>query len=192
MFARFGKGARSTVTAAVGEAERIGSDRIAVEHLLLGLLRHASPELAAAITGTGLTKELLEERLAAAATGLPLGELDAEALRSIGIDLDAVARSVEASFGPDALGRAVARGHRRPAGGGPLAGLGHIPFSAEAKKVLELSLREAVARHDKTIDETHLALGILRAPGSSVDLLGGKPALTRLRADVEALLRRTA
>jgi ATP-dependent Clp protease ATP-binding subunit ClpA len=192
MFERFSKGARSTVATAVEEAERIPSDRIGVEHLLLGLLRHAPPELAAALTSTGLTMGLLEQRLAAAAAGEPLGEGDAEALRSIGIDLDAVTRSVDASFGPDALGRAAGQERRHTAAGGLLAGLGHIPFNTEAKKTLELSLREAIAHHDKTIGEAHIALGILRAPGSTIDLLGGKSAIGTLRVNIEALLRRTA
>ena len=55
-----------------------------------------------------------------------LGGLDAEALASIGIDLDVVRARIEAAFGPDALTRALpaARQRRRPAWRkGPLAGL---------------------------------------------------------------------
>ena len=99
---------------------------------------------------------------------------------------------MEATFGPKALERAAVP-KRRGLGGRRLgAGLGHIPFSAEAKKSLELSLREAIAHHDKTIQETHLALGILHTSGSAMDIVGGRTSLDQLRTRVKALLPRTA
>ena len=61
---------------------------------------------------------------------------------------------MEATFGPGALdvpspdkGREVK---------------GHIPFTRRAKKVLELSLREAIALESGSIADGHIALGILR------------------------------
>ena len=191
MFERFSKSTRSAVVTAVEEAEQLHSERVGAEHLLLGLLRQADPDLAGELAQAGITRERLVSRLSATAKGRPLGTDDAEALRSIGIDLDAVSRSVEASFGPKALERAAGP-KRRGSVGGLLAGLGHIPFSAEAKKSLELSLREAIAHHDKTIHETHLALGILRASGSAMDMVGGRTSLDQLRTRVKALLSRTA
>ena len=78
-------------------------------------------------------------------------QLDAAALGTVGIDLDAVRDSVEATFGPGALdvpspdkGREVK---------------GHIPFTRRAKKVLELSLREALALESGSIADGHIALG---------------------------------
>jgi ATP-dependent Clp protease ATP-binding subunit ClpA len=38
----------------------------------------------------------------------------------------------------------------------------HIPFSPRAKKVLELSLREALALRDRHIGTQHILLGIVR------------------------------
>ena len=190
MFERLSKGTRSAVVTAVEVAEQLHSERVGAEHLLLGLLRHADPDLAGALNQAGITRELLVDRLAATAKDRPLGTDDAEALRSIGIDLDAVNRSVEASLGPKALERAAEQ--KRKGCGALVAGAGHTPFSAEAKKSLELSLREAIAHHDKTIQETHLALGILHASGSAMDIVGGRTSLDRLRTRVEALLRRTA
>ena len=78
--------------------------------------------------------------------------LDAAALGTVGIDLDAVRDSVEAAFGPGALD--APRGTRAPKG--------HIPFTPRAKKVLELSLREALALKSKSIADGHIALGLLR------------------------------
>ncbi|MGH3649875.1 MAG: Clp protease N-terminal domain-containing protein [Acidimicrobiia bacterium] len=39
---------------------------------------------------------------------------------------------------------------------------GHIPFAADMKKVLELSLRETIRSHDKHITEKHILLALLR------------------------------
>jgi hypothetical protein len=38
---------------------------------------------------------------------------------------------------------------------------GHIPFTPGAKKCLQSTLREAVARHDSGIGVEHIALGLL-------------------------------
>jgi hypothetical protein len=48
---------------------------------------------------------------------------------------------------------------------------GHVPFSADSKKVLELSLREAIRAKDKRIVSQHILLGLLRdpkTPGASI------------------------
>ncbi len=186
MFERFSKEAHSTIAAAVAEAERFHSDEVGVEHLLLGLLMHSSPELTGVLERAGVTRELLERSLEKTTGAQPFGADDAEALRSIGIDLDAVSRSLEAVFGADALKRTDVPKRRG------LTSFDHTPFSAAAKKVLELSLREAIAHKDKTIDAAHLLLGILRSPDTAAGLLGGDTGASRLRGQVEALLRRSA
>jgi hypothetical protein len=50
-------------------------------------------------------------------------------------------------------------------------GGGHIPFSPDAKKVLELALREAIRSSDRRIGTEHILLGILRdtrSPGAQI------------------------
>jgi len=47
-------------------------------------------------------------------------------------------------------------------GQGPGSPAGHIPFTPQAKKVLELSLREALALGHHHIGTGHLLLGLLR------------------------------
>ena len=108
----------------------------------------------------------------------PLAGLDADALAAIGIDLDEVRTRIEATFGPGALSRAVPRDRRghparrrflrrgRPGPGRPgpdgRSGAPHrIPFTPRAKKVLELSLREAVGLGDNYIGMEHLALALI-------------------------------
>lgn len=45
---------------------------------------------------------------------------------------------------------------------------GHIPFTPRAKKCLQISLREAVARHDQHIGVEHIALALLRVSAGLV------------------------
>ncbi|MFI5714392.1 Clp protease N-terminal domain-containing protein [Nocardia sp. NPDC051750] len=189
MFERFAKSARSAVVAAQEYARELHSPDIRVEHLLLGLLEEAEPALGTLLERNGVTHDTALQELTTATRAEPLGVEDAEALRSIGIDLDAVRESLEANFGADALDRAVppdeSRSHRMR--------FGHIPFSSEAKKVIELSLREAVARKEKTIETGHILLAILRAPNPvTTGLLGGPDGLTDLRPQVHTLLDRAA
>jgi hypothetical protein len=80
-------------------------------------------------------------------------------LAGLGIDLDAVRRQADAVFGPAALERAG----RTPRG--------HLPFAPEARKALELALRETIRLKQKTIHSGHLLLGILRAECSARALL---------------------
>jgi prophage maintenance system killer protein len=69
----------------------------------------------------------------------------AKALESLGISLEAVRVQV---------GEIIGRGQSAPAG--------HIPFTPRAKKVLELSLREALQLGHNYIGTEHLLLGLLR------------------------------
>jgi ATP-dependent Clp protease ATP-binding subunit ClpA len=120
-------------------------------------------------------------------SGGPLAGLDRDALAAIGIDLDEVQARIEATFGPGALSRAaprcqqrrprrprlLRRGRRGPAGTGPGNGAPphHIPFTPRSKKVLELSLREALALGDNYIGMEHVALALLRVQDGVVPKL---------------------
>jgi ATP-dependent Clp protease ATP-binding subunit ClpA len=180
MFERFTNEARNVVVAAQQEARRLGHDCIGTEHVLLALLR--SDGIAArALAGLGVAADAVEHEVLTSVRPAPFGAADAEALGAIGIDLDEVRRRLEASFGPGALRwRPGRRGRRR----GPLPG-GHIPFSPRAKKVLELSLREALALKHKYIGTEHILLGLVRE-GEGLAML----VLTRLGAGPDAIRAR--
>ncbi len=129
MFERFTDTARHVVAQAQEDARRLGHNYIGCEHLLLAAAATAEPA-STVLRDQGVTPERVEaEILRTAGRGqpaVPLGGLDAEALASIGIDLDVVRARIEAAFGPDALTRALpaAGQRRRPAWRkGPLAGL---------------------------------------------------------------------
>src|SRR5258708_6053979 len=98
MFERFTPQARDVVVSAQQEARQLRHHYIGTEHVLLGLLRDdgsAGPALREA--GLEITEVRRQIRM------MVDGELDEEALSSVGIDLDQVRRAVEASFGPGAL-----------------------------------------------------------------------------------------
>ena len=160
MFERFTHPAREAVVHAQEEVRRQQGERLGTEHLLLGVLADTDNTAAAALRRLGLTPAATRRRIAELAG--PDTGLDAEALRSIGIDLDAVRRQAEAAFGPGALNRHC-RGSRHR---------GFLPFSPRAKKVLELALREAAQLSDRSIGTEHLLLGVLReGQGVAVQVL---------------------
>ena len=178
MLERFTSEARATVVGAQQEARRLGAERIGTEHLLLGLLEQDGPA-AAVLTGHGLTQDAVAAAIVAHTGG---DELDAEALSTLGIDLDAVRSTVEEVFGPGALeGPGSRRRQKR----------GHIPFTPRAKKVLELSLREALAMGSRTISDGHIALGLLReGQGLAMKVLHDRGIDPQaLRAELRAALR---
>jgi ATP-dependent Clp protease ATP-binding subunit ClpA len=176
MFERFTDRARNAVIAAQQEGRRLGHDCIGTEHLLLGLLREKGVA-ATVLTDLGVTADAVEREVLAFVRPGPFGAADAEALGTIGIDLEEVKRRLEATFGPGAL-------RWRPGRRGRLPG-GHIPFSPRAKKVLELSLREALRLKHNHIGTEHILLGLVREGEGLAALV-----LTKLGADPEAVRAR--
>jgi ATP-dependent Clp protease ATP-binding subunit ClpA len=171
MFERFTADARQVVVGAQAVARETGARTIDGRHLLLGLTE--TPGTAAdALTSVGLDPVRLAHDLR---TELGSGELDAGALASVGIDLEAVSASADEVFGRGALDRA----RRSPT-------KGHIPFTADAKKALELALREAVRLHTSRIDGAMLLLGTLRGTGSPAELVLRR-ALAEVGSTPEAL-----
>src|SRR3990170_1005815 len=97
----------------------------------------------------------------------------AKALESLGIALDAVREQVQ-----DIIGQ----GQQQPTG--------HIPFTPRAKKVLELSLREALQLGHNYIGTEHILLGLIReGEGVAAQVLVKLGAdLNRVRQQVIQLL----
>ena len=97
----------------------------------------------------------------------------AKALESLGISLEAVRQKVEEIIG---------HGQQSPSG--------HIPFTPRAKKVLELSLREALQINHSYIGTEHILLGLIReGEGVAAQVLVKLGAdLNRVRNQVLQLL----
>ncbi|WP_028044986.1 Clp protease N-terminal domain-containing protein [Cellulomonas sp. URHE0023] len=146
MFERFASDARDAVTQAAEEAT--GADRIGPQHVLLGAVRSPDSVAARALSQLGVDRA----RLRSAVRAIPSDGLDADALAGVGIDLEAVRAQVDAAFGAGALDDIAAA---------PRSG-GRKPFDAQAKKLLELSLREALRYKHNRIDTGHLLLAVVR------------------------------
>jgi ATP-dependent Clp protease ATP-binding subunit ClpA len=154
MFERFTDEARAIVTRATSHADALQHGWIGTEHLLLGLLEDPDGRAARLLARWGVGREWVTgeiERI----IGRGEPDLDADALATLGIDLDAVRERVEQTFGAGAL----SGGQRCRRGALPR---GTLPFTPRAKKVLELSLREAIAMGDRSIGGEHVLLGIAR------------------------------
>lgn len=152
MFERFNSDARDVVVEAQWQARSLGSSSIGTRHLLIALAERPGPA-ADALRSVRVDTGRLADDLRRA---IPRAGLDPDALAAVGIDIDAVRERADAVFGEGALDRPLGRARR-----------GHIPFTANAKKTLELALREAIRLHDTGIDNRHLLLGLLRNAGSS-------------------------
>lgn len=182
MFERFTVAAREIVEGAVAAGRELESDRVGSEHLLLALSRDAGPA-GQVLTAVGLDEAYLLGRIRARDDSL-LDERDAEALGAIGVDLDRVRDSIEATFGRGALDPPD-RGRRRRRR--------HLPFGPDAKKNLELALREALRLKDRHIGPEHILLGIIRDGHSAAATIAAEQlTLTELRTILLERLDRAA
>lgn len=163
MFERFTKSARAVVVGAQGHARALHSHRIEPVHLFLGALDHADEPLKKALGAAGFTVDgVLAD----------VQSQDARALKSLGIDLDAIVSTIDSTLGPGALKGAQASPH-------------HLPFGPSAKEVLKLSLKEAVERRDREIGVEHVLLGLVRgADPSFTELVQQQCSLEQLRSVV--------
>jgi ATP-dependent Clp protease ATP-binding subunit ClpA len=166
MFERFDGDARSAVARAKAEAIRTGHAEIGTEQLLAGLA--GGPGLAAdVLTAAGIGRAELRALIPPGGAAR-LEPLDAEALASIGIDLDTVSRATDAAFGPGSLTRTKARKRVRRR-------RSSSPRMAEATKAaFTLALHAALRFGHNHISSGHLLLGVLEQPAS--------PAVATLQA----------
>jgi ATP-dependent Clp protease ATP-binding subunit ClpA len=203
MFERFTAEARRVVVVAQEEARQLGHDFIGTEHILLALLEKPGGPVARSLSVDDIDADFVRgditrrvgphpPDLSAAAAERE----DAEALKAIGIDLDEVRKAIEANFGAGALRlpRDTEQQKKRGLFGRFYVAGGHIPFTRRNKKVLELSLREALQLDQKFIAPEHIMLGMLReGEGLAVQILHEKGVdFARLRADMTTALRARA
>lgn len=166
MFEKFSQNARTVVIRAQEDADERRSDRIGTEHLLHAVLADPDSLAATALTEFGVDQAGVEAEIARRNPGLP----DAEALATLGIDLEEVRRRTAEAFGPGALDSTSAATARnaRPR-------RGHIPFDEATKKVLELALREAVRLRHNYVGTEHILLGMLHPEAEAAhDILEGR------------------
>jgi len=178
MFERFTSDARNVVTGAVEAATQRGDRTIGTQHLLLAITQR-DDRLSAVLARHGITTAAITS-----AAPAETHEIDEDALRSVGIDVDEIRRRTEDAFGAGALD--VDRTERSRRRASPLGR--HIPFGKDAKQALENSLRAAVNRGDKEITAAHLALGVLSGSAGKGGRLMASRANGELRADLIAVI----
>jgi len=154
MFERFTEGSRTVLVEAHHLAADLGSSYVGVAHLLYGCADGREETAGGPLRDCGITSAYVRGRLPRR-TDQRSTTIDPDALRAIGIDFDGVRAAVEALFGPGALDDAADRRSstgrvRKP------------PFSPQAKRAIEHSLRVALELHHCSIVPGHLLLALLR------------------------------
>jgi ATP-dependent Clp protease ATP-binding subunit ClpA len=191
LFGRFTEQAQRVLDLAQEEADRCGHRYLGPEHVLLGLLAEGQSGAAGVLRATGV--DLVAARAALARLAgqgvVPAPRpSDAELLSSLGIDLDAVRRDTEQTFGVQAVGEATWRVTRRRWWRGarvvwtPLCG---PPFVA--KRALQLASEQAHALGHREVWPEHLLLGVLEDARHPADQVKGSRRHRRIIAHVGLL-----
>jgi hypothetical protein len=166
MSRNFTEEANAIVVRAFEHATRLGHPYLGGEHLLLALA--ASQPFGGGLGEHGVTPERVEAEIVRLSGGGLFGDLDRDALATVGVDIDAVRATTEASFGREALTRAARAVHRKPRwfNPRPAAFVGRagafLPLGPGAGQALVAARREAQARQAaEPASAGDLALGIL-------------------------------
>lgn len=185
MFERFTEPAHKVMELACEEADRLRHDYVGPEHYLAGLARQENSHAAGILRSSGLDVEAVRaglDRLVAQGMLPARWRNKSDLLSSLGVDLEAVQRAIEESFGTDAVctahRRVLARSPRREdliICANPLNGKAML-----AKRALHLAGKEADALGQHDIRPEHILLGVLR---DALDQVSSGPSrrLKRIR-----------
>ena len=163
MTRNFTEDANAIAVQAYEQATRLGHPYLGGEHLLLALA-----PVGAVLREHGVTPGRVEAEIVRLSGCGLFGDLDRGALAAVGVDIDAVRATTEASFGQEALTRAARAVHRKPRWFDlrPAAFAGHdgafLPLGPGAGQALQGARRHAQARGaSQPSGVEDLALGIL-------------------------------
>src|SRR5215216_2428480 len=178
VFGRFAEPAHQVLDLAREEAERYGHRYLGPEHVLLGTLVESQSRAAQLLRSHGLEVTAARAALARLAVQRVVPgprPSDAQLLGTLGIDLDAVRRDSEQTFGVRAVGEATWRVTRRRGWRGrrvvwtPLCG---PPLFA--KRALQLASDQAHALGHDEVRPEHLLLGVLEDAGQPAETGEGR------------------
>jgi ATP-dependent Clp protease ATP-binding subunit ClpA len=154
MLERFTRNARAVTVGAQQSALQARAPEVRPAHVLESLVSTDSVLAMRVLAGLGApgheVRRVVRGLVTQYADGLDAD--DAEALTLLGIDLDEVLGRIDHDLADE--GGPIPRGHKR--------------FSRLSKKVLELSLREAVRMGDGFIGTEHILLGLIRTGDHTV------------------------
>jgi hypothetical protein len=189
MSRNFTEDANAIVVRAYEHAIRLGHPRLCGEHFLLALAGASEPA-GAVLREHGVTPERVETEIVRLSGDGLFGDLDRDALATVGVDIDAVRATSEASFGQEALTRAARAVHRPRRWFDPRrnAFVGRdgafLPLGPGAGQALEFARRKAQARHaTEAAGVVDFALGVLAiseglVPAALSELGKSGPALS--------------
>ncbi|MFG1928267.1 Clp protease N-terminal domain-containing protein [Cryptosporangium sp. NPDC048952] len=193
MFERFTQDAREIVLGAVEEARQLHHPKVGTEHLLLSMLTKEESGAYAVLHEAGFDHDLVRAEVTkiVGESGRILTDDDAEALKAIGIDLDAVLANVEKSLGSESWTTPPPEQERKGIFRRPQRG---TRFGPRSKKVLELALREAIRLDQRHIGSEHVLLGLIREAGglAAQIIVATGVDLADLRKSTEDRLRSAA
>ena len=133
---------------AAAEARALGHDHIGTEHLLLALSGSRTGSAAIALEGLGIAADQIRDRLLGKLSRPPTPRLDADALATLGIDLERVRERLEDAFGPGAIEQTTS---------------GCMRIAPRAKLALAYAVDEAGGQ---TVGDNHVLIGLLRTKDS--------------------------
>ncbi|HWD01900.1 MAG TPA: Clp protease N-terminal domain-containing protein [Amycolatopsis sp.] len=162
MFERFTQDARMAVVEAQIVAREAGAREIGPTDVLAGLTRTEDGRAVQLLGELGVSREDVQAELDRVRRRGGISDAEADALTEFGIDVEQIVERIEQTHGPGAL----AGGGRRKRG--------HIPFTSDAKRTLELSLREAVKLGDNHLGQEHILLALTQLRGPVSDLLAAR------------------
>jgi len=153
MLERFTRSARAVVVGAQSLAQRAGAPEVRPAHVLEALVESDAVLAMKVLAGLGAPGEEVRRVVRGLNSTYSdgLDAEDAEALKLLGIDLEAVLNRIDGDLSD---GGPVPRGHKR--------------FARASKKVLGLSLREALHLGDNFIGTEHILLGLIRSGDHTV------------------------
>ncbi|PKV92358.1 ClpA/ClpB-like protein [Amycolatopsis echigonensis] len=163
MFEKFTHDARRAVVEAQAAAQEAGAREISAEAVFAGLARIEDGEAVRLLKVLGVSRDDVFAELARVRRRGGISDADAEALTEFGIDVDQIVERVEQTHGPGALAQASRPAKRN-----------HLPFTAEAKDALQMSLREAQDLGDKHLGQEHLLLALVKQRGPVADFLAAR------------------
>ncbi|MDP9221592.1 MAG: Clp protease N-terminal domain-containing protein [Actinomycetota bacterium] len=154
---------RAILRSAEVERLRLGHPYLGDEHLLLGVLAHASNPAAAILTERGLHLSIARAEIARIVDESgPLARDDTALLRELGIDVTQMRGQLESTFGRLAVFEAARQVRRRPwwrgrAHHSPLCGPPYL-----IKRAQFIACRAAGERGEAEVLPEHLLYGVLR------------------------------
>ena len=187
VFERLTEAASQVMELACAEAERLRHDYLGPEHVLAGLARQEDSRAAGILRASGLDVAAVRaglDRLVAQGMLPARWRNKSDLLSSLGVDLDAVQRAIEDSFGTDAVCAAQQRVLRRSSRREDLL-ICTNPLNGKAmlvKRAFHMAGKEADALGQHDIGPEHLLLGVLRDALEPVSSGWPSRRLRRIRA----------